>query len=110
LLSDNEGEIGSPVEFTMESAKRRLEQIANDLKRVQLKERSLLMLDNTVHIATKMIRILSQPSNHNVLLIGEGIYICREEQRNVELNKNCGALQLAAEKSAPQSLLHLLAA
>jgi hypothetical protein len=76
MYSNKEGEFNCPIEFTMENARRRMEQLVEEFKRSNPSvHRNLLVLDETVHYATKMIRILSQSSNHNMLLIGEGISV-----------------------------------
>lgn len=59
----------------MESARCRMEQLVEEFKRSKpLEHQNLLVLDETIHYATRMIRILSQSSHHNMLLIGEGIF------------------------------------
>lgn len=74
MYSNKEGEFNCPIEFTMESARGQIEQLVEEFKRSNPSvHRNLLVLDETVHYATKMVRILSQSANHNMLLIGEGI-------------------------------------
>jgi hypothetical protein len=76
MYSNKEGELNCPIEFTMESARGRMEQLVEEFKRSKPSEhRNLLVLDETVQYVTKMVRILSQSSQHNMLLIGEGIFI-----------------------------------
>jgi hypothetical protein len=62
MYSNKEGEFNCPIEFTMESARGRMEQLVEEFKRSNPSvHRNLLVLDETVHYA-----------NHNMLLIGEG--------------------------------------
>lgn len=76
LYSNKDGEVNCPIEFTMDSARGRMEQLVEDFKRLKpLEHRNLLVLDETVQYVTKMVRILSQSSQHNMILIGEGIII-----------------------------------
>ncbi|XP_059470486.1 dynein axonemal heavy chain 2-like [Neocloeon triangulifer] len=73
MYSDAEDEIGAQIEFTLESATARLDDLldkqicsASGVQKVDL-----VILHDTVHHITNLVRLFSQQSNHNVLLLGE---------------------------------------
>jgi len=73
MYSDKDDEINDQVEFNMENAKQRLEFLLLEYNKLNAKSAlKLLILDDTVHHVTRMVRVLSQPSNHNIILLGEG--------------------------------------